>query len=196
MLEKDKFLEKTSYLLFVFTFCFCGLSSAKDIKLEIDNYNKTLSNSSAKFIQSDGETIEEGILYIGSDRIKIDYNSPEITIVLSKKKGMYTNHGLKETQFFNTNKSLTKFFFDILTGQNNFNNSDAEVSKKTITIKNIFKFNESLYKTEIIYENNPISLKKIKLSKNNEKIEVGIFNITKSEKYNKDFFLLIDPYLN
>ena len=75
MLEKDRFLEKTSYLLFVFIFCFCGLSSAKDIKLEIDNYNKTLSNSSAKFIQSDGETIEEGILYIGSDRIKIDYNA-------------------------------------------------------------------------------------------------------------------------
>ena len=119
MLEKDKFLEKTKYIIFVIVIFFSQNITAETTKSKILKYNNNLKNSSASFIQSDGKTIEEGVIYFGVDRIKINYTKPEkLTVILSENKGIYTNHELRESEFFNTNKSYIKVFFKILNGGN------------------------------------------------------------------------------
>ena len=107
MQVKDKLLKKTSKI-FLLIILFANESViANTTKLKLLDYNNSLKNSSALFTQTDGNTIEEGIIYIGSDRVKIDYKKPKkITIILTEKKGMYVNHELKETQFFDTHKTF------------------------------------------------------------------------------------------
>ena len=115
MLVKDKFLEKINFLLLLFGLCFAHKLYAENINQQIINYNESLKNTSAHFIQTNQNSVQEGMIYFGNKRIKINYQSPEkITIILSENKGMFTNHELKETNFFATKKSYVKFFFDVL----------------------------------------------------------------------------------
>lgn len=197
MLEKDTFLEKIKRTIFIIVFFLISKTLIADtISLELLNYNKSLENSTASFIQSDGKTLEEGVIYIGSERIKIEYVKPtKITLVISKKKAMYVNHSLEETEYFNTNKSFIKFFFKILTGEKSFDESDLVVSNNSVEIKNDFEINNTPYKTWIIYEKNPIKIRKIKLEENNRVTEIGFFSHKNVNKISKDFFSLIDPYL-
>ena len=133
------FLIKVIFELKSLIFFTSNTVIADSVKLELLNYNEGLKSSSAFFIQTDGETLEEGIVYIGSKRIKIEYNKPQkITIVLSEKKGMYINHELKETQYFNTHKSFVKIFFKILTVEDFFEDSDIKILNSSIIIKNNF----------------------------------------------------------
>ena len=197
MLEKDKYLEKINYLIFFILIIFCQSLFGETVKSEILRYNNSLKNSSAHFIQSntENESLEEGIIYFGNDRIKINYTDPsKLTLILSKKKGMYTNHELQESQYFNTNKSYIKFFFKILNG-NNFLKK-PKITKNFIEIIDSFNLNESFYNIKIIYENDPIKLRKIIILENNQKIEMGFFNHKNIEDLEKKFFSMIDPYLN
>ena len=197
MQEKGRFLEKFSKLFLIILFVFFSKASiANSEKLKLLNYNNDLKNSSINFIQTDGETLEEGVIYIGQERIKIDYIEPKkITVVLTKNKGMYISHDLKETQFFSTNKSLVKIFFNILIDENFYNNTDLFSSKNEIKLKNTSEIDNVSYLIEVIYENNPIKLRKIKVRTENQNIEVGFFNHNDLKDYEKDFFALIDPFL-
>ena len=196
MQARDKFLRKVSLFLF-FIFLSPSMSFAQqDIVKKILNHNISLKNSSANFIQTDGATIEEGVVYIGDERIKIEYVNPrKITITLSKKRGMYVNHELKETQFFNTKKNFINIIFKILTGENYFEISDLEFYKNTITIKNQFEIDNKIYFIESVYENNPVKLRKIKVLENEFGFEVGIGEQKKQGVFGRNFFSLIDPYL-
>ena len=110
-LEKDRYLKKINYFFFIFFLFISGTLFGSDIESKLLVYNDSLKNSSLLFIQTDGKTIEEGVVYIGSERIKVEYEKPQrLTFVLSKKKGMFVNHELKEVQYFNPNKSFVKIF--------------------------------------------------------------------------------------
>ena len=195
MLEKDKFLEKTKYIIFVIVIFFSQNITAETTKSKILKYNNNLKNSSASFIQSDGKTIEEGVIYFGVDRIKINYTKPEkLTVILSENKGIYTNHELRESEFFNTNKSYIKVFFKILNG-GNFSEK-MEVYKNFVEIKDNFNLNDNIYKIKIVYESDPTILRKIVILENNHNLELGFFNHNDLEIFEKKFFSMIDPYLN
>ena len=114
MLEKDKFLKKTNKIIICIIVFFSHCLAAQNIQTNLINYNNSLKNTSSLFIQSNGKSIEQGVIYFGIERIKIDYTDPKnLTIILSEKKGVYINHELKESEYFNTNKSYVKFFFNI-----------------------------------------------------------------------------------
>ena len=197
MQEKDKFLRKINFILLLLLIFVSQNLVANNNNTELLDYNNKLNNSSAFFIQTDGSTIEEGIVYIGFNRIKLEYKKPkEITIVISEKKSMYVNHELKETQYFDTNKSIVKVFLTILTGQSFYEKSELDVSDDQISINTNLEINEMHYKTKIIYENDPIVLKKIIILENEESIEIGLFNHNNLDALKKDFFSLINPYLN
>ena len=172
MLEKDKFLEKINYLIFLFIIIFSHSLVAETTKSKIIKYHNDLKNSSALFLQNDGESLEEGSIYFG----------------------MYTNHELKETQYFNTNKSYIKIFFKILNGK--------DFLEKPIFLENFielndnFSFNNNFYKIKIIYEDDPIKLRKIIVIENNQKIEMGFYNHNSLKVYEKNFFSMVNPYLN
>ena len=106
MLVRDKFLKKISWVFLILVIFVSKSLSANNAEIiNLIDYNNSLKNSTALFIQSDGKTVEEGIIYVGLDRIRIEYTTPsKITIILSKNKGMYVNHALEETQYFDTKK--------------------------------------------------------------------------------------------
>ena len=60
MQAKDKFLEKINLLIFVFILCFSHKLYAQNISEKIFDYNETLKNSSANFIQTNSNYVQEG----------------------------------------------------------------------------------------------------------------------------------------
>ena len=195
MLEKDRFLEKTNYLIFLIFIFFSQILVAETTISKILNYNDSLTNSSALFIQNDGIEIQEGEIYFGSDRIKIDYKYPQkITLILSEKKGVYINHNLKESQYFNTNKSFIRFFFTLL--KDNKLVEKAKVEEGFIKINDNFILDDIYYQITILYEHKPIKIRKIIILEDNQNLEISFFDHTSLEFFDKGFFSMIDPYLN
>ena len=195
MQEKDRFLEKTSYLIFLICIFFSQSLIAETTISKIVNYNATLVNSSALFIQNDGIEIQEGEIYFGLDRIKMNYKYPQnLTLILSERKGVYINHNLKESQYFNTNKSFIKFFFKILKG--------SEFAKKPkiedgfIKINDSFVLEDNYYQITILYENKPIKIRKIIILEENHNLEISFFDHNSLEFFDKKFFSMVDPYLS
>ena len=197
MLVKDKFLKKISHLITIVVIFSSPTLIAKDTLIKLLDYNNSLKKTSALFIQSDGKSIEEGIVYFGLNRIKIEYTMPKkITIILSEKKGVYINHDLKESQYFNTNKSYVKIFFKILKGSEFFETSKIRESKNIIELSKTFDLNDNFYKIKVIYENDPIKLRKIVVLENSNDFEIGFFGHNNLKTLDKKFFSMVDPYLN
>jgi len=197
MLVKDKFLKKISHLIIIVVIFSSPTLIAKETLIKLLDYNNSLKKTSALFIQSDGKSIEEGIVYFGLNRIKIEYTMPKkITIILSEKKGVYINHDLKESQYFNTNKSYVKIFFKILKGWEFLETSKIRESKNIIELSKTFDLNDNYYKIKVIYENDPIKLRKIVVLENSNDFEIGFFGHNNLKTLEKKFFSMVDPYLN
>ena len=195
MLEKDRFLEKVNYLILLIFIFFSKVLVAETTISKIINYNSNLINSSALFIQNDGIEIQEGEIYFGPDRIKIDYKQPRnLTIILSERKGVYVNHDLKESQFFNTNKSFIKFFFKLLKGDEFI--EKPKIEENFIKINDNFVLDDIYYQITILYENNPIKIRKILILEDNQNLEISFFDHNNLEIFDKKFFLMLDPYLH
>ena len=197
MLVKDKFLEKTNLIILILSLCFSHNLYAEDIHEKIYNYNNTLKNSSANFIQTDNSDLQEGIIYFGNKRIKITYIDPQnITIILSEKKGIYTNHQLKESEFFSTKKSYIKIFFDIFNNKKFLEKTIMTQSNNQIEISESVDLDNILYNIKLIYESSPIKLRRLEIIGNNNKVQMGFFDHKTRYEFDKKFFLMIDPYLN
>ena len=195
MLEKDRFLEKISYLIFLIFIFLTQVLAAETTTSKILDYNASLTNSSALFIQNDETEIQEGEIYFGSDRIRVDYERPQkLTLILSEKKGVYINHSLKESQYFSTNKSFVKIFFKILKGHKF--TEKIKVKESSIQINDSFVLDDIYYQFTIIYENNPIKIRKIIILEDNQNLEISFFDHNNLGVYDKKFFSMIDPYLN
>lgn len=195
MLEKDRFLEKTNFLIFLIFIFFSKTLISDTIISEIQNYNTSLINSSAQFIQNDGIEIQEGKIYFGSDRIKINYKYPQnLTLILSKRKGVYINHNLKESQYFNTNKSFIKFFFKLLDGSEFA--EIPKIEKGFIKINEKFTLDDIYYQITILYENKPIKIRKLIVLEENQSLEISFFDHKSIDFIDKKFFSMVDPYLN
>ena len=195
MQEKDRFLEKTSYLIFLICIFFSQSLIAETTISKIVNYNATLVNSSALFIQNDGIEIQEGEIYFGLDRIKMNYKYPQnLTLILSERKGVYINHDLKESQFFNTKKSFIKIFFKLLKGEGFV--EKPEVVENYIRINDSFVLEDIYYQITILYENKPIKIRKIIILEDNQNLELSFFDHNNLEVVDKKKFSMVDPYLN
>ena len=67
MQAKDKFLEKINLLILILSLCFSHNLNAENIYEKIFNYNNSLKNSSANFIQTNNNYIQEGIIFFGDE---------------------------------------------------------------------------------------------------------------------------------
>ncbi len=196
MLEKDKYLKKINFFIIFFLIFFSFKLPAENEILKLIDYNQSLKNSSVLILQTSEGSISEGTMFFGEERIRVDYSSPnKITIIMSEKKGAYINHTLQETQFFNTRKSYVRFFFNLLNNNAFINQSEISIFKDTIGIKSVIEVDESLYNINIVYENEPIKLRKIEITNGENKITIGLFNHTVNKQYKEEFFSMIDPYL-
>ena len=52
------------------------------------------------------------------------------------------------------------------------------------------------YQITILYENNPIKIRKVKILEDNQNLEISFFDHNNLEIYDKKFFSMINPYLN
>ena len=194
MRVKDKFFEKTKLIILIL--CFSQHLNAENFYEKIFNYNNDLKNSSANFIQTNVNQIQEGVIFFGDERIKINYNNPEkLTIILSDKKGVYINHKLQESEFFVTKKSYIKNFLDIIQNKNHLNKTSVEEVFDQIVISEEAYIENTFYTIRLVYENDPIKLRRLEILSGEEKIQMGFFNHSKENVFDKNFFSMIDPYL-
>jgi len=194
MRVKDKFFEKTKLIILIL--CFSQHLNAENFYNKIFNYNNDLKNSSANFIQTNVNQIQEGVIFFGDERIKINYNNPEkLTIILSDKKGVYINHKLQESEFFVTKKSYIKNFLDIIQNKNHLKKTSIEEVFDQIVISEEIYLENTFYTIRLVYENDPIKLRRLEIISGEEKIQMGFFNHNKENVFDKNFFSMIDPYL-
>ena len=201
MLVKDKFLKKNKLifylkiilLIFLTKLLFANTTDKKNILI---NYVQNIKSFSANFIQSDGQSIEEGIVYIGKDRIRIDYFNPsKITIVMAQNKAMYVNHELREVQYFNPQDSAAGVFINIF--KNNFflEGANINVKNKNILLKKEVEIDNDKFTLLILFEKNPDILRKIKLEYNNIYNSVMLSNHNFNAIFDKKFFTLVNPFI-
>ena len=194
MLAKDMFFEKIKLISLVLFFS--QNLYAGSLYEKIFNYNEALKNSSVNFIQTSGNNIQEGVIFFGEERIKINYTNPEkITIILSEKKGVYINHELEESEFFITKKSYIKIFFDIFHKKNRLKDMVIKETANQIKISEKTHLDNTFLTVSLVYENNPIKLRRLEIINDDEKTQMGFFDHNKKNIFDKKFFSMIDPYL-
>ena len=199
MLAKEAFLKKIKFksLLFLILFFFYFENVlANNIKENIIEHINNLNNFSAKFIQSNNSQIEEGVIYIGDKRIKVEYSVPsKVTIILDEKKSMYFNKDLQEVEYFNTKKSEANIFFQILKNKNFLDNADIEYQNYNIIFSKKYIVDQNLYFAELIFEQNPYLLRKIKVNFDETNYTISFFNHSYNHDFRKNFFSLVNPLI-
>ena len=199
MLGKDTYSKKIKFknlFFFLFIFLYFKTALGEEIKKNLIDHINSLNNFSAKFIQSNESSIEEGIIYIGENRIKVEYKLPSrVTIIMDERKSMYFNKDLQEVEYFNTRKSEANIFFQILKNKNFLDDAEIKDGKKNIIVKKKYRFDEIIYLAELIFEQNPYLLRKIKVSFNENYYTISFFNHSFNQDFRKNFFSLVDPLI-
>ncbi len=200
MRGKGMFLKRTKsvFLYLIITlFPVQSVSLSNEENLEkIFNYLNSLNNFSASFIQDENDLVSEGKIYIGNDRVRLDYEYPsKILIILDKDKGMYYNYDLNEDEFFNPKDTSAWFFFEIFKNKKFFLDANSTLENKSIILsKSGYSFDEP-YKIFLFFEDKPLLIRKIKLLFQNTEYTLSIYNHRLEEKFNDKFFKLINPEL-
>ena len=180
-------------LIIIFFFTFNTNASGNKHEKAVD-YLKKLKFFSTSFIQNDEAQLSDGEIFIGENRIRVEYDSPaKILIVLDRNKAMYYNYDLDEDEFFNPKDTSAWFFFDIFFNPEFF--FDAKINEQNNYIELVRKgFNNGeSYEIKIIFENNPFVIRKIILNQKDASLKLSFFDHRYNNSYDKDFFKLINP---
>ena len=197
---KDKCLKKqinfkTIAFLLILIFFSKNLSS-KELNSKINIYLEKLVSFSSKFIQSDGNSLEEGNLYIKDDMIRLDYTSPDRTLKINRVKGVYINHELKEEEFFSTKKNIIKTFYDIFLEENFFSSLPSNESNNQIVFEKNIIIDSTNTNLKIYFEIKPLLLRKIITKTENNYISISFYDHNFNEIFEKDFFSFVPIYLD
>ena len=197
MQEKDMYSKKYNVLLcfFILTFFLTKnvISSEKNY-LEISNYLYEIKNFTVSFIQDDGGSLSEGKIFIGENRLRVEYQTPsKILIILDKDKAMYYNFELDEDEFFDPQNTSAWFFFDIFKNRDFLNDAILQSKNKNILIQKQGELNGGIYNLEIDFENNPLVLRKIRLDTADTYLKLSFFDHVYNQEFSDDFFKLINP---
>ena len=201
MQVKDMFLKNKKYLLLllgiVFYFFALKAYSASEDKEEALNYLSSLSDFSASFLQSDGESLSEGKVYIGKKRVRAEYFLPtKILIILAEDKAMYYDYALEEDEFFNPKNTNAWFFYDIFRNPYFFEDGKIEVKDNELLLeKKGIDNEEKNFVIRVLFETQPLVLRGIEVEINDDILKMSIYNHSYSEVFDKNFFKLINPNL-
>ena len=200
MRGKDMFLKNNRLVIIFLIITFFSvqpeaLSNNASLK-KIFNYLNSLNNFSASFVQDEGEMISEGKIYIGNERVRLNYKHPsEILIILDKDKGMYYNYELNEDEFFNPKDTSAWFFFEIFKNKEFFLDANISIENKNIILsKSGYSFDD-FFQISLFFEDEPLVIRKIKLFFQNKEYTLSIYNHILEEKFDDRFFKLINPML-
>ena len=169
------------------------ISSEKN-HLKISNYLYEIKNFTVSFIQDDGGSLSEGKIFIGENRLRVEYQTPsKILIILDKDKAMYYNFELDEDEFFDPQNTSAWFFFDIFKNRDFLNDAILQSKNKNILIQKKGELNGDIYNLEIDFENNPLVLRKIRLDTADTYLKLSFFDHVYNQEFSDDFFKLINP---
>ena len=200
MPAKDKFLKKQSNLFLLAIIFFIILFSTNTIAEQVDskiiNYIKNLNFFSSKFIQSNGASLEEGNIYIKDAKIRLDYLSPDRTLLISKKKGVYINHELKEESFFSTEKNIVRLFYDIFLDYSFFSSFVFKENNKEIVFEKKIIIDSKVTNLKIFFENKPLLLRKIIAKTENELISISFSEHNYNNTFDESLFSFVPMYLD
>ena len=201
MPAKDKFLKKQSNFFLLVIIFFIILFSTNTIAEQVDskviNYIKNLNFFSSKFIQSNGASLEEGNIYIKDAKIRLDYLSPDRTLLISKKKGVYINHELKEESFFSTKKNnIVRLFYDIFLDYNFFSSFEFKEDNKEIIFEKKIIIDSKVTNLKIFFENRPLLLRKIIVKNENEAISISFSEHNYNNAFDESLFSFVPMYLD
>ena len=194
--KNEKYLNFL-YIIIFFIFSY-KVEGNTDFKLKILNHLNLLENFSASFIQNDNETLSEGRVYIGKERVRAEYLYPsKILIVLDEDKAMYYNYELEEDEFFNPKNTNAWFFYDIFRNPFFFEDGKIILKKNEIILEKsgINTDDGGEYTIKVYFENTPLILRKIDVSISDGFLEISIFNHSYNEDFDESFFKLINPKL-
>ena len=196
-------LKNEKYLLFVLIIVFYLFASkaysASEDKAEALNYLSSLSDFSASFLQSDGENLSEGRVYIGKKRVRAEYLLPsKILIILAEDKAMYYDYVLEEDEFFNPKNTNAWFFYDIFRNPYFFEDGKVEVRNNELLLeKKGIDNEEKNFVIRVLFEKKPLILRAIEVVINDDILKLSIYNHSFNEVFDKNFFKLINPnFLN
>ena len=201
MPAKDKFLKKQSNFFLLVIIFFIILFSTNTIAEQVDskviNYIKNLNFFSSKFIQSNGASLEEGNIYIMDAKIRLDYLSPDRTLLISKKKGVYINHELKEESFFSTKKNnIVRLFYDIFLDYSFFSSFVFKENNKEIVFEKKIIIDSKVTNLKIFFENKPLLLRKIIAKTENELISISFSEHNYNNAFDESLFSFVPMYLD
>lgn len=200
MPAKDKFLKKQTNLLLIIILFFIILFSKNAIgdqsNSKVVNYIKNLNFFSSKFIQSSGTSLEEGNIYIKDNKIRLDYFSPDRTLIISKNKGVYINHELKEENFFSTKKNRVRLFYDIFLDYGFFSSFVFEENNGEIVFEKKIIIDSKITYLKIFFENKPLLLRKIIAKSENEIISISFSEHNYNNAFDESLFSFIPIYLD
>ena len=200
MRVKDKFSKKqTSFikLVIVFFLIFSPNSVASsDIALKIENYINNLNLFSSKFIQTNDSSLEEGNIYINGNRIRLDYLRPKRTLKISREKGVYINHELKEESFFSTEKNIVRLFYDIFLDYKFFSSFVFKENNKEIVFEKKIIIDSKTINLKIFFENKPLMLRKIIAKTENEIISISFSEHNYNNVFDESLFSFVPIYLD
>ena len=200
MRAKDRFLKKLINLtvltiLSVLIF-FTKNLAADNLGSKIDKYVGNLNYFSSKFIQSNGSLLEEGRIYIKNNKIRLDYFLPNRSLILSKNKGVYINHELKEEEFFSTQKNIVGIFYDIFLDENYFSKLVPKKKNEEVVFENTITIDSNSTNLKIFFEHRPILLRKIVAESENEIISISFNEHNYNSVLDDSFFSFVPIYLD
>ena len=193
------FLKNEYYLLVffitIFFLLFFKSVLGKDGEKEVLIYLKSLKNFSASFIQNDGINLSEGKVYIGEKRVRAEYLTPtKILIVLDSDKAMYYNYDLEEDEFFDPKNTNAWFFYDIFRNPDFFKDSSIKEKNNELIIEKIgVDDDQRNFEIKVYFEKKPLVLRSVEVIIDNQFLKLSIYNHTYDEKFDKNFFKLINP---
>ena len=197
------FLKKNDNFLIIFVILFSifysydSFAEEKFNKIKIFDYLDNINEFSASFIQIQENDVSEGFLYIGFERLRLEYTNPsKLIFILKKNRGMLYNPDLKEVQYFNTKNSAGQIFFDLFYNKNFFEDSKIISNSKEISVDKEIDFDDSKYKINILFENFPLNLRKISVDNSDTVTFFSITNHNYNPKLDKKIFSLANPLLN
>ena len=203
MLEKEVFLKKNNiifFLIVICTFIMCVPSfseeNKKQVKIKLEKYLLNSSEISSDFMQINENQIQEGRFYIKRNRMRIEYLAPsKIVFVIKENKAMYFNVDLNEVQYFNPNKTVAEFFFNLFYKKNFLDDAEIVLGKDFFSLKKNITIQDEDNLIKVFFEKSPLKLRKIELTNSQGTVSFGITNINYNPDLNDKLFSLANPLL-
>ena len=164
-------------------------ANTNEKKQAVVDYVGNIKEFSSKFIQTDGETIEEGNFYLKKNRLKIVYTFPsKIDLIIAKNKAMYFNKDLNEVEYFNPKKTMADVFFKVFNDPSFFTDFLIKSETNYIILEKVLGLDGRQINVQLIFEDSPLIIRKININDENSKTTYSIIDPDFNPNYKRGVF--------